>query len=103
MASATCRPSCSSTSAITTLAPSRAYRAPAQAPAPHITFLLELSGGRDVVAPPDALGLPRGNQVAGKQVPLGAQNADGLRQDRRPPVPRHEAGVDMRITDLGMV
>jgi hypothetical protein len=56
-----------------------------------------------VVDQPDSLSLGRGHQVAGEQIFLGAREADELRPDQCAAITCHEAGVDMRITDLGMV
>src|SRR5467141_440331 len=44
-----------------------------------------------------------GHQVAAEQIFLGARGADELRPDQCAAITCHEAGVDMRITDLGMV
>src|SRR5215472_13385014 len=42
-------------------------------------------------------------KIASQQILLGAREADELWPDQHSAITRHEAGVDMRITDLRMV
>src|SRR6266478_4307238 len=81
----------------------RPHRAASQSPGQPINLLIELIGRHDVVDQPDTLGLRRRHLVAGKQVLFGAGEADELRPDQRATVTRYQAGVDMRVTDLGVV
>src|SRR6516164_6959005 len=80
----------------------RPHRTSGQSSGQPIDFLIELLGRHDVVDQPDALGLRRGHQVAGEQIFLGARKTDQLGPDQRAAITRHDAGVDVRITDLGM-
>jgi hypothetical protein len=79
----------------------RPHRAIGQSSGQPIYLLIELVDLHDVVDQPDKLGLRGGHQVAGEQILFGAQTRRAVARSTRPR--HHEAGVDMRITNLGVV